>query len=166
MGWLQSTSIDLSNSSEDGSFSAKSCISSEMSLIANDSGLHFKLGVAEKSFEIGSIHALRTIRENNSLPALWTLQLKLEDGEWIDILESYDENSLLNMMNGIGAKLLLPLKEHTGRLVRRDEHGMGVVEKLARFPDRWPRPSRLPSIKFGFRKGVNNVHTTIPTRST
>jgi len=166
MGWLQSTSIDLSNSSEDGSFSAKSCISSDMSLIANDSGLHFKLGVAEKSFEIGSIHALRTIRENNSLPALWTLQLKLEDGEWIDILESYDENSLLNMMNGIGAKLLLPLKEHTGRLVRRDEHGMGVVEQLARFPDRWPRPSRLPSIKFGFRKGVNNVHTTIPTRST
>ena len=105
MGWLQSTSIDLSNSSEDGSFSAKSCISSDMSLIANDSGLHFKLGIAEKSFEIGSIQALRTIRENNSLPALWTLQLKLEGGEWIDVLESYDENSLLNMMNGIGAKL-------------------------------------------------------------
>jgi len=58
------------------------------------------------------------------------------------------------------------LKEHTGRLVRRDEHGMGVVEQLARFPERWPRPSKLPSITFGFRTGVGSVYTTIPTRST
>ncbi len=166
MGWLQSTSIELSDSSADGSFSAKSCISSDMELIADDSGLHFKVGVAEKSFDKNSIQALRTVRESNALPALWTLQLKLDNGEWIDILESYDENSLLNMMNGIASKLLLPLKEHTGRLVRRDEHGMGVVEQLARFPDRWPRPQRLPSIKFGFRKGMNSVNTTIPTRST
>jgi hypothetical protein len=166
MGWLQSTSIDLSDSSAEGSFSAKSCISSDMELIADNSGLHFKVGVAEKSFDKNSIQALRTVRESNALPALWTLQLKSDNGEWIDILESYDENSLLNMMNGIASKLLLPLKEHTGRLVRRDEHGMGVVEQLARFPDRWPRPQRLPSIKFGFRKGMNSVHTTIPTRST
>ena len=166
MGWLQSTAIDLSDSSVKGSFSAKSCISSEMELTADDSGLHFKLGVAEKSFEKGTIKALRTIRESNNLPALWTLQLKLDNDEWVDILESYDENSLLNMMNGIASKLLLPLKEHTGRLVRRDEHGMGVIEQLARYPDRWPRPERLPSIQFGFRKGVNSVYTTIPTRST
>ena len=145
MGWLQSTAIDLSDSSVGGSFSGKSCISSEMELTADDSGLHFKVGVAEKMYEKDSIQALRTIRENNNLPALWTLQLKLDNGEWVDILESYDENSLLNMMNGIAAKLLLPLKEHTGRLVRRDEHGMGVVEQLARYPDRWPRPERLCS---------------------
>ncbi len=165
MGWLQSTSIDLSDSSEKGAFSAKSCISSDMDVIANESGLHFKVGIAEKTFETKSVKALRTVRENNTLPAIWTLQLKSDD-EWIDILESYDENSLLNMMNGIASKLSVPLKEHTGRLVRRDEHGMGVVEQLAHYPDRWPRPSRLPSIKFGFRHGQNRVYTTIPTRST
>ncbi|MED5272110.1 MAG: hypothetical protein VX613_04400, partial [Candidatus Thermoplasmatota archaeon] len=79
MGWLQSTAIELSDSSVKGSFSAKSCISSEMELTADDSGLHFKLGVAEKSFEKGTIKALRTIRESNNLPALWTLQLKLDN---------------------------------------------------------------------------------------
>jgi hypothetical protein len=91
MGWLQSTSIDLSDSSAEGSFSAKSCISSDMELIADNSGLHFKVGVAEKSFDKNSIQALRTVRESNALPALWTLQLKSDNGEWIDILESYDE---------------------------------------------------------------------------
>ena len=166
MGWLQSTSMDLSDLSEKGVFSVKSCISSDLEIIVNESGLHFKVGIAEKTFDPESIKALRTVRENNTLPALWTLQLKSDDDEWIDILESYDENSLLNMMNGIASTLSLPLKEHTGRLVRRDEHGMGVVEQLARYPDRWPRPPRLPSIKFGFRKGVNSVYTTIPTRST
>ncbi len=166
MGWLQSTSIDLSDLSEKGVFSAKSCISSDLEVVANESGLHFKLGIAEKTFEPGSIKALRTVRENNTLPALWSLQLKSDDEEWVDVLESYDENSLLNLMNGIASILSLPLKEHTGRLVRRDEHGMGVVEQLAHYPDRWPRPPRLPSIKFGFRSGVNSAYTTIPTRST
>ena len=166
MGWLQSTSIELSNSTKNGAFSAKSCISSDMHLSADDEGLHFKVGLAEKTFKKEEIQALRTLREEKTLPAIWLLQAKLDDGEWIDILESYDENSLLNMMNGIASKLLLPIKEHTGRLVRRDEHGMGVVEQLARYPDRWPRPEKLPSIKFGFRKGADSVYTTIPTRST
>ena len=166
MGWLQSTSIDLSESSADGTFSAKSCISSDMHMFADDEGLQFKVGIAEKTFKKGEINALRTIREEKTLPAIWILQAKLDGGEWIDILESYDENSLLNMMNGIASKLLLPIKEHTGRLVRRDEHGMGVIEQLARYPDRWPRPEKLPSIQFGFRKGQDAVYTTIPTRST
>lgn len=166
MGWLQSTSIDQSKSDDDDSFSVTSCISTEMSLLVDDSGLHFKLGLAEKRFKKDSIKALRTVCTNESLPALWKLEMKLDDDNWIDILESYDENSLLNMMNGIASKLLLPMREHTGRLVRRDEHGMGVVEQLARYPDRWPRPEKLPSIKFDFRKGENSVFTTIPTRST
>ena len=153
MGWLQSTSIDLSDLSDDGTFSAKSCISSDIHMFADDEGLQFKVGIAEKTFKKGEIQALRTIREEKTLPAIWILQAKLEAGEWIDILESYDENSLLNMMNGIASKLLLPIKEHTGRLVRRDEHGMGVIEQLARYPDRWPRPDKLPSIQFGFREG-------------
>jgi len=166
MGWLQSTSIEQSKSSEDGSFSASSCISSEMSIFADDSGLHFQVGLAEKKIEKDTIKALRTICTNESLPSLWKLQMKLDEDNWVDILESYDENSLLNMMNGIASKLVLPMKEHTGRLVRRDEHGMGVIEQLARYPDRWPRPDKLPSIKFDFRKAEDSVFTTIPTRST
>ena len=43
---------------------------------------------------------------------------------------------------------------------------MGVIEQLARYPDRWPRPDKLPSIKFDFRKAEDSVFTTIPTRST
>ena len=96
MGWLQSTSIDLSESSVDGTFSAKSCISSDMHMFADDEGLQFKVGIAEKTFKKGEINALRTIREEKTLPAIWILQAKLDGGEWIDILESYDENSLLN----------------------------------------------------------------------
>tara|TARA_Y100001980_G_C14555866_1_gene345482 strand:+ start:4672 stop:5850 length:1179 start_codon:yes stop_codon:yes gene_type:complete len=166
MGWLQSTSINQTKSADDGSFSVKSCISTDMNMFVDDDGIHFQLGIAEKRYKKESIKALKTICTNDSLPSLWKLQMKLEDESWVDILESYDENSLLNMMNGIASKLLLPMKEHTGRLVRRDEHGMGVVEQLAIFPDRWPRPEKLPSIRFDFRKEEDSVYTTIPTRST
>ena len=44
MGWLQSTSIDLSDLSDDGTFSAKSCISSDIHMFADDEGLQFKVG--------------------------------------------------------------------------------------------------------------------------
>jgi len=164
MGWLQSTSVEIAKSSGEISFQASSQVSSELQLRADADGLHCRMGAIEKSWSSDEVTALRSVKVSGAYPPLWKMELKSASGGWIDVLDSYDENSLLTMMEGISVQLHVPFKEHTGRLVRRDEHGMGVVEQLGRFPDRWPRPQRLPSISLTFRHGPGSVQASLPTQ--
>ena len=164
MPWSQSTGLTVK--SDGGVVTAKTSINTDLEIIVDEKGMHFKLGAISHQWSKDSICQLRTRVVEDVFPSQWVLDIQIRDGTEIrnvELLRSYNEVELLDLMEFTSRKLGLKFTEHTGRFVETDEHGMNVVQQLANFPERWPRPVKLDSIKFGFDRSTNRSEIKLPT---
>ena len=164
MPWSQSTGLKVENS--DGIVTAKTSINTDLEISVDDNGIQFKLGPVEHSWPRSSVIQLRTRIVENIFPSQWVLDVQIREGDEIkgvELLRSFNEIELLDLMESTSKKLGIRFTEHTGRFVEPDEHGMNVVQQLANYPDRWPRPVKLDSIKFQFDRTTNRSEIKLPT---
>ena len=78
----------------------------------------------------------------------------------ISLGSEFDALSVAEEIAKLGRARLI---EHTGRIVERDEHGLTVLQQIARHPDRWPRPVRTPSMSGSVRVSEKEVIMDIPS---
>ncbi len=100
---------------------------------------------AEARYEPGEILAIRTEKIERSLVPTWRILLESKEGPrpLISLGSESDALSVAEEIARLGSARLI---EHTGRIVERDEHGLTVLQQIARHPGRWPRPIRTPSM--------------------
>jgi len=100
---------------------------------------------AEARYEPGEILAIRTEKIERSLVPTWRILLESKEGPrpLISLGSESDALSVAEEIARLGSARLI---EHTGRIVERDEHGLTVLQQIARHPGRWPRPVRTPSM--------------------
>ena len=100
---------------------------------------------AEARYKPGEILAIRTEKIERSLVPTWRIVLESKEGPrpLISLGSEFDALSVAEEIAKLGRARLI---EHTGRIVERDEHGLTVLQQIARHPDRWPRPVRTPSM--------------------
>ena len=89
--------------------------------------------------------AIRTEKIERSLVPTWRILLESKEGPrpLISLGSESDALSVAEEIAKLGSARLI---EHTGRIVERDEHGLTVLQQIARHPGRWPRPVRTPSM--------------------
>ena len=164
MPWSQSTGLSVKT--DGGVVTAKTSINTDLEICVDGDGMQFKIGAVTHLWPKSSICQLRTRVVEGVFPSQWVLDIQLRDGEEIrnvELLRSYNEVELLTLLESASNKLGLRFTEHTGRSVETDEHSMNVVQQLANFPERWPRPLKLDSIKFGFNRSVTRSEIKLPT---
>ena len=164
MPWSQSTGLKVKNT--DGIVTAKTSINTDLEISVDGDGIKFKLGPVEHNWPKSSVIQLRTRVVPNVFPSQWVLDVQLRDDgdvKSVELLRSFNEVELLTLMESTAKKLGIRFTEHTGRSVETDEHSMNVVQQLANFPERWPRPVKLESIKFQFNRTANRSEIKLPT---
>ena len=121
-------------------------VQSTMRFSADSGSVLIQIEDAEARYEPGEILAIRTEKVDRSLVPTWRILLESKEGPrpLISLGSEADALSVAEEIARLGSARLI---EHTGRIVERDEHGLTVLQQVARHPGRWPRPVRTPSMR-------------------
>ena len=118
---------------------------------------------AEARYQPGEILAIRTEKIERSLVPTWRILLESKEGPR-PLISLGSESDALSVAEEIAKLGRARLIEHTGRIVERDEHGLTVLQQIARHPDRWPRPVRTPSMNGSVTVHEKEVTMDLPSQ--
>ncbi len=117
---------------------------------------------AEARYGPGEILAIRTEKIDRSLVPTWRIFLESKEGPR-PLISLGSESDALSVAEEIARLGKARLIEHTGRIVERDEHGLTVLQQIARHPGRWPRPVRTPSMRGSVKTSEKEVIMDLPS---
>ena len=149
-----------SNRAEDGVLEIS--VQSTMRITEDLGAVTISIGDANARYETGDILAIRTQRIERTLVPAWRIVLESREGP-SDLITLGSESDALSVAEEIARLGHSRLIEHTGRIVERDEHGLTVLQQIARHPTRWPRPQRTPSMRGSVKVEDDSVVMDLPS---
>jgi hypothetical protein len=137
-------------------------VQSTMKFSEDSGAVLIQIGDAEARYQPGEILAIRTEKIERSLVPTWRILLESKDGPR-PLLSLGSESDALSVAEEIAKLGSARLIEHTGRIVERDEHGLTVLQQIARHPGRWPRPIRTTSMRGSVKVHGQEVIMDLPS---
>ena len=137
-------------------------VQSNMRFSQDSGSVLIQIGDAEARYQPGEILAIRTEKIERTLVPTWRILLESKEGPR-PLLSLGSESDALSVAEEIARLGSARLIEHTGRIVERDEHGLTVLQQIARHPGRWPRPIRTPSMRGSVEVSGKEVIMDLPS---
>ena len=161
MVWRVAHDFDPSKAYEGGRFGRTSVHSSlEFEIEGNELNAH--LGPAVATWPLESLNAVHVEEVGTRFPPMWSIWLDHDDGS-VELMRTTDQMDALILGERISAHAGVRFVEHTGREVDADEHGLSVIQQIARYPDRWDRPMRTDSMRGWVESDGEKVIAHLPS---
>ncbi len=159
--WRVAHDFDPSRPISGGRF-GRTSVHSSLEFEISGGHLRAHLGPATAEWPLSSLAAVHVEEVGTRFPPMWSIWIDQESRSF-ELMRTTDQIDALILGERIAAHAGVRFAEHTGREVEADEHGLSVIQQIARYPDRWDRPPRTESMRGRVVANEDSVIAHLPS---